>query len=287
MAVNNPTEEKKAREGSIRLLLAHQQELYETSLKEHKRNSWIVLGVTVLVLGIALYFAIQSNIAFKKKMIEMQSTFNEQKKEIIDTAFYIKDNLIGDYYIDDKKKFEDFMLIGSKTVMLTYDKNKTKKNRRMDKKTLKNYLEITYAGANLVGIDPYLLLAIDKVESSFDTKAVSPVGAIGICQFMPFTARLLANSRTNYNILQVDGYERSKLYDPIYEKKLQIRFVKYLFDSYDGRVEWVLLAYNYGPSKTVRRWWKNGKAVFRDLPQDQQDYAQKVLAVYNQIKDNS
>ena len=268
----------------LTLVLDHQKQIYEESLKRHTRVSLIIIILLSLFIGLEASLIFKFNKQYKEKITQLNIDYTAQKKEIIDTAFYIKDNLIGEYYIDDKKKFEDFMLSGSQMITRTYYSSNIAKKNRMSSKQLKDYLETTYVGANLVGIDPYLLLAIDYVESNFNFRAVSPVGALGICQFMPFTAKLLANARTNYNFLQVDGYDRRLLFDPIYSKKLQIRFVKYLFDEYDGRVEWVLLAYNYGPSKTMARWWKNGKTLFKNLSPDQRKYAEQVLTIYNKVK---
>lgn len=281
-------------ESDIKTVLRQQQTLYDKSIKDHRRTSaWVIIVISIILVASITgftYIIIQGNNAHKQSIEQIITRYEEEKTNIINTAFNIKNTLIGEYYIDDKKQFEDFMLIGAKTITKKYDEFaeqiRAKKFSSMSKSQMSGYLEITYNGAKLVGIDPYLLLAVDYIESEYNLKAKSSVGALGICQFMPLTAKLIANARTNYTILQVDGYDRSKLLDPVYSKKLQIRFMKHLFDTYDGRVEWVLLAYNWGPGKTTARWWKNGETVFTDLDPEQQKYATDVLRVYNKIKSN-
>jgi len=270
------------------LLLKHNKDLYEKSLKEHRRHSFLVIAVlSLMIVGLlSVFYGRWHKWEVQKDALITQH--QEETQAIIDTAFYIKDNLIAEYYVDDKKRFENFMLIGAKKITSKYQEHaaniKKKKFSPMTDKEMKSYLEVSYAGGNLAGIDPFLLLAMDSVESEYNKKAKSSVGARGICQFMPLTAKLISRAHTNFSLLQVDGYDINKLYDPVYSKKLQIRFLKHLFDEFDGRVEWVLLAYNWGPSITKREWWQNGEALFSDLDSNQREFAENVLNTYNRLK---
>jgi len=274
--------------GDAQLLLQHQKTLYDTSIKQQRKNSLITIIVLGVMLSIALYWLVNNYLKWQMEKTATTRAYELEIEKVNNRAHYIKNAIIGDYYIDDKKKFEDFMLTGSWIITKKYHeyKKKIKSNKfaSMNNKEIRKYLEISFKGAQLVGIDPYLLLAVDSVESEYDKKAKSKAGALGICQFMPLTAKLIANSSTNYTILQVDGYEPKRLYDPVYSKKLQIRFLHDLFVYFDGRVEWVLLAYNWGPDVTAKKKWADGDAVFSDLDKEQQEYATKVLNVYNQLK---
>lgn len=281
---------RKAPPVSLQTILENQRAIYRRSLLEHRLFSLIVITGLIVALIVASWYMMRVNKTHKQDIQTIIEEYEEARMDIIDTAFDIKDYLLGKYYVGSKKQFEDFILLGAKVIIHTYDAHaktiKAKKFTPMTKQEMKNYLELTYAGAELVGIDPYLLLAMDYEESKFDKRAVSSAGARGISQIMPLTAKLIANARTNYAILQLDGYDKAKLFDPIYSKKIHIRYIKYLLDEFDGRVEWALLAYNTGPTRTFGRWWKEGVDLFSNLNTEQQEYADKVLGTYNNLRIN-
>ncbi|MGH7729281.1 MAG: transglycosylase SLT domain-containing protein, partial [Vulcanimicrobiaceae bacterium] len=54
-----------------------------------------------------------------------------------------------------------------------------------------NVLTLVDARARAHGVDPRLVAAVVEVESGFDANATSPVGAQGLMQLMPATARSL------------------------------------------------------------------------------------------------
>lgn len=95
-------------------------------------------------------------------------------------------------------------------------------------------------------IDPEVAFGLVKTESGFKNSATSHVGAIGLTQLMPRTARWLE-----------PGTTARDLRDP--EKNLQIgfRYLRRLIDQYDGDTRLALLAYNRGPG-TVNRVLKRG-----------------------------
>ncbi len=85
-------------------------------------------------------------------------------------------------------------------------------------------------------IDPALLIALIKVESSFNPYAVSPAGAVGLTQVMPHTAKWISEK------LGISG----KLGKPSDNIKIGASYLKYLMDKY-GDLEKALKAYNIGP----------------------------------------
>jgi hypothetical protein len=95
------------------------------------------------------------------------------------------------------------------------------------------------------GIPEDLLFGIIWVESRFDTRAVSPVGARGLMQLMPGTAKYLGEC------IQWDG--RKNAFDPKFNIAAGSYYIARLIREFNGNEELALAAYNAGPSK-VRKW---------------------------------
>jgi soluble lytic murein transglycosylase-like protein len=93
--------------------------------------------------------------------------------------------------------------------------------------------------ARAEGIDPDLAFGLVRVESEFNHRAVSPVGARGLTQLMPSTARYF----------RVNGTSRHDLFDSETNLRIGFRYLKTLIDRYDGNVRLALLAYNRGPER--------------------------------------
>lgn len=103
-------------------------------------------------------------------------------------------------------------------------------------------LEFARAGKRY-GVDPLLLASLSRRESLFEERARSPVGAYGLMQLMPATARQLAGRPITSEELAVG---RTNI-------DLGTRYLSQLLTKYQGRVIPALAAYNGGP-KAVARW---------------------------------
>ncbi len=122
-------------------------------------------------------------------------------------------------------------------------------------------------------LDPLLVTALIRQESAFNTKARSRVGARGLMQLMPATARMLAGVRTN------------KLFDPATNIALGTKYLRKRLAQYDGDVELTLAAYNAGFSRVdawKRRYPTENRILFLDLIpfRETRDYVSSILRNY-------
>jgi soluble lytic murein transglycosylase-like protein len=84
-------------------------------------------------------------------------------------------------------------------------------------------------------LDPDLAFRLVNLESQFNPRAVSRVGAVGLSQLMFSTA------------IQFDpSVTRDDLYDPKTNLRIGFRYLRRLIAAYGGNVQLALLAYNLG-----------------------------------------
>ena len=96
-------------------------------------------------------------------------------------------------------------------------------------------------------VEQSLVYGLSRQESEFDPQAGSKVGAQGLMQIMPGTAKLIAR---HYGM----SYAPAKLMgDPAYNVKLGAAHLADLIAEYNGSYVLTLVAYNAGPRR-VREW---------------------------------
>jgi soluble lytic murein transglycosylase len=139
--------------------------------------------------------------------------------------------------------------------------------------------ESEFANASVEsGLDIEELFAVARRESAMASDAISAVGARGLMQLMPSTARLTARKH-NYR------YSRSRLMRPGYNTAVGALYYADLINKYDGNRVLALAAYNAGPNR-VRRWSEGNMSVARwvdTIPfKETREYVRAVLA-YNVI----
>ena len=146
---------------------------------------------------------------------------------------------------------------------------------RLDLRFPRSYWQTFQSVADELEVDPYELLSLARRESGLYPRARSKVGARGLMQLMPATARSVANDRD-----EVYG-GASSLYDPSTNITLGATYYVDLLRRFEGNRVKALAAYNAGPSRVVR--WTE-----RDMEVDQwvdsipfgetREYVQAVLA---------
>lgn len=117
------------------------------------------------------------------------------------------------------------------------------------------------AAAEKTGVEPELLEALVGAESGFNPDAVSPVGARGLAQLMPATARALG----------VDPM------DPEQNVMGGARYLSQMIERFGDPAK-ALAAYNAGPG-AVQRY--GGIPPYRET----QSYVRRVLDRYQALKD--
>lgn len=87
------------------------------------------------------------------------------------------------------------------------------------------------------GVDPNLIAAVAFKESRYNPNAVSRIGAEGIMQLKPKTARYLGVTNSFDARQNVFG---------------GVKYLRKLLDQFDGNVEYALAAYNAGPTLVAK-----------------------------------
>lgn len=126
----------------------------------------------------------------------------------------------------------------------------------------RDYTDEIVKYAKKLNLDADLIYAIIRQESVFNPKARSPVGARGLMQLMPRTAKMEARrlrhgyiSRKQRRYIINRSLGRNNLYDANLNLALGVHHVHSLLSKYKNPI-FVLTSYNASPSAT-RRWKKN------------------------------
>ena len=122
-------------------------------------------------------------------------------------------------------------------------------------------------------IDPLLILSLIRQESAFNKQARSTVGARGLMQVMPATARTVSRAGAR------------NLFDPKTNINVGTTYLMRKLQQYNGDVELTLAAYNAGFGRVddwLRRYPTENKMLFLDfIPfRETRDYVSMILRNY-------
>ena len=130
--------------------------------------------------------------------------------------------------------------------------------------------------AQAIGIDPAYVYGLIRQESRFIMDARSGVGASGLMQVMPATARWTANK------IGMGGFTQSQLNERETNITIGTAYLKFALDDFGGSMPLAAAAYNAGPGRP--RSWRNGPVMeaaiwAENVPfLETRDYVKKVLA---------
>ncbi|WED22283.1 transglycosylase SLT domain-containing protein [Vibrio sp. JC009] len=127
------------------------------------------------------------------------------------------------------------------------------------------------------GVDPITLMSVARQESALDARARSPVGARGIMQIMPRTAKYTAKKfKLSYN-------GASQLYDVGKNIEIGSHYLNSLLEQYENNRVFAFAAYNAGPHR-VKTWRERTKgnvdvfAFIEAIPfKETRGYVQNIL----------
>jgi soluble lytic murein transglycosylase len=165
--------------------------------------------------------------------------------------------------------------------------DRTRQDIDMQQRYPTPFRDIVLARSQEIGLDPAYVFGLIRQESRFVSDARSNVGAAGLMQLMPNTARWMARK------LALD-YSPDQIADPTVNVKLGTGYLKRVLEDFGGSQAMAAAAYNAGPNRPRR--WREGPSVepavwAENIPfNETRDYVRKVLsnaAVYASLLNGS
>lgn len=138
----------------------------------------------------------------------------------------------------------------------------------------------------LYNVPEYVIYSVIKVESDFESDAISSAGAMGLMQMMPSTFEWLTADEHLREYLQVND-----IYDPDVSIRYGTYYLSYLYNKFDCNWNTALAAYNAGEGN-VAKWladpqYSDGQGNLTYIPfPETRSYVKKVnkeIAAYKKL----
>jgi len=136
--------------------------------------------------------------------------------------------------------------------------------------------EIVVRKAGAIRLDPAFVYGLIRQESRFIMDARSHVGASGLMQVMPATAKWTAKK------IGLTSFTPDQITDREVNVAIGTGYLKLVLDDFEGSMPLATAAYNAGPGRS--RTWRNGPVLeaaiwAENIPfQETRDYVKKVLS---------
>lgn len=153
---------------------------------------------------------------------------------------------------------------------------RTRELHDFDLRFIAPYRELAQQAARENQIDEAWVFGLMRQESRFINVARSSVGASGLMQIMPATARWIASR------LGIKGFDPSEMRDPAKNIQFGAYYLKHVQTTLDGSPVLATAAYNAGPSRAQR--WRDSASMesavyIESIPfAETRDYVKKVMS---------
>jgi len=138
------------------------------------------------------------------------------------------------------------------------------------------FRDLVVSRSRAIGLDPAYVYGLIRQESRFVVSAASHVGASGLMQVMPATARWTARR------IGMKDFDPAQLSDRMTNVTIGTAYLKLALDDFEGSMPMAAAAYNAGPNRP--RAWRNGPTLeaavwIENIPfEETRDYVKHVLA---------
>ncbi len=187
-------------------------------------------------------------------------------------SYNITVNINGQEYYSDENGFSDNNSSVKKSVSTKAKQKSTRssvsrsRNGYVSSAKKRKYADLIANAADKHQVDARLVQAVIQAESAYNASAISPVGAVGLMQLMPGTAKRygVADRRDPYQ--NIDG---------------GTRYLKHLLQLFDSDLKLTVAAYNAGENAVIK--YNNAIPPYAET----RHYVKEVLSLKDYMQRNS